>query len=93
MTGPERGGPAAASLLELLRQNYKTNETEDLSLWDEDASSGEKLPDGYVRLSPIQPYQDAPGAANRRPPTALILCALILGVAVLGFILWRSILH
>lgn len=93
MTGPEREETAGLTLLEILRQNYKTDGLEDLSLWEEKEPAGEKLPDGYVRRSPVQPYRDAPGAAKRRPPTVLILCALILGVIAVGFILWRSILH
>ena len=81
------------SLLELLRRNYKTDGLEDLPLWDDEPPSGETLPDGYIRRSPVQTYRDGPAAGSRRPPVVLILLALILALILLGIILWRTILH
>lgn len=86
MTRSEPEASGALSLLELLRQSYKTDELEAFSPQEE--AAGTKLPDGYVRRSPVQPYADPPGGV-RRPLKALILCAAVLALALLGLILWR----
>ncbi len=52
MTATER--EEGVSLLELLQNRYKTDDSVTF-LREEDPVPGVKLPDGYVRLSPVQP--------------------------------------
>lgn len=65
----------APSLLEQLRQSYKTDETGGLHS-GEDKGSGVKLTDGYVRLSPVQPYTEGPGWRRKRILTIVLVCVI-----------------
>ena len=74
MTRPDRQDPQ--TLLEQLRQSYKTDEA-----WsafpEEKAAPREKLPDGYVRLSPVQPYLEGPGWRRKQILTIVLVCVIV----------------
>ena len=86
MTRPEQ--EETRSLLELLRQSYKTDEAGDWSLGEE-ASGDVKLPDGYVRLSPVQPYLEGPGWRRKRILTIVLICAAAAALVAVGILIWR----
>ena len=73
MTRPERED--SRSLLELLRLSYKTDEA-GACFQTEQTAPGVKLPDGYVRLSPEQPYREGPGWRRKRILRIVLLCAV-----------------
>lgn len=86
--GSNREASSALSLLELIRESYKTDEAEEPSPAEE-THARVKLSDGYVRQSPVQPYLEGPGYRERRQLTEAILCALMLVLAVAGFFIWK----
>lgn len=91
MTKSER--EEGLTLLELLRQRYKPDETVTLFQGEEESHPKETLSDGYVRRSPAQPYREDPNGKRKRPPTALILCAVVLAVVLAAILLWRFVLR
>ena len=93
MKRPERADAASVSLLEQLRQSYGMDGAENRSMQAEDLPSGEVLPDGYVRRSPVQPYSRRPGEIEKQLPAVPILCGLAAVLILLGIILWRFILR
>ena len=90
MTKSEREGPA--SLLEQLRQSYKTDRTETFSA-GEDTPPGMKLPDGYVRRSPVQTYREGPDYHKKQLIRTAILCVVAAAVIVIVIILCNKIFH
>ena len=90
MTRPEQ--EETRSLMEQLRQSYKTDETGDWSLREE-ASGDVKLPDGYVRLSPVQPYREGPGWRRKRILTIVLICAVAAALVAVGILIWKFGIH
>ena len=80
------------TLIEQLRQRYRTDETEVLFSGQE-AGSVVKLPDGYVRLTPVQPYREGPGWRRKRILTIVLICAVAAALAAVGILIWRHGLH
>ena len=90
MTRPERQD--SRTLLEQLRQSYKTDEPEELFSGQETAP-GVKLPDGYVRLSPVQPYLEGPGWRRKRILTIVLICAVAAALVAVGILIWKYGFH
>ena len=80
------------TLIEQLRQRYRTDENEVLFSGQE-AGSVVKLPDGYVRLTPVQPYQEGPGWRRKRILTVVLICAVAAALVAVGILIWRHGLH
>ena len=90
MTKPERED--GLNLLEMLRQSYKTDEAEGF-FPGENGSPGVKLPDGYVRLSPVQPYQEGPGWRRKRILTIVLVCAVAAALVAVVILIWKHGFH
>lgn len=90
MTATER--EEGVSLLELLRNSYKTDDSVTF-LREEDPLPGVKLPDGYVRLSPVQPYQEGPNYRRKRIRTAVILVLIAAALVVAAVILCLHVVN
>ena len=88
MARSERSEGPVLSLMEQLRESYKPDETEAASPGEE-TNSGVKLYDGYVRLSPVQPYVEGPYYREKRRRTALILCVVMLALAAAWVLVWK----
>lgn len=88
MARSERSEGPVLSLMEQLRESYKPDETATSSL-GEGTSSGVKLYDGYVRISPVQPYVEGPDYREKRRRTALILCVVMLALAATWVLVWH----
>ena len=93
MTGPERNPSGVMTLLEQLRQNYRADEGEDGFVQTENRSVREQLPDGYIRLTAVQPYRDRPESMPRRKRWIPVLCGLAVCLVLAGIILWRVLQH
>ena len=90
MTRPEQ--EETRSLMEQLRQSYKTDETGPFSSGEEE-SRVVKLPDGYVRLSPVQPYREGPGWRRKRILTIVLICAVAAALVAVGILIWKFGIH
>lgn len=80
------------SLLELLRQSYKTDEAADL-FSEQKTVPGVKLPDGYIRKSPVQPYRVGPGWRRKRILTIVLVCAVAAALVAVGILIWKHGIH
>ncbi len=90
MTATER--EEGVSLLEQLRNSYKTDDAETF-FREEESAPGVKLSDGYVRLSPVQPYLEGPGYRKRRILTAVILVLIAVALIAAAVILCRFVVN
>ena len=52
-----------------------------------------KLPDGYVRLSPVQPYREGPGWRRKRILTIVLICAVAAALVAVGILIWKFGIH
>ncbi len=90
MTRPE--WEAAPTLLEQLRQSYKTDESGLFSSGEEETRVV-RLPDGYVRLSPVQPYREGPGWRRKRILTIVAVCAVAAAIVAAVILIWKYGIH
>ena len=88
MTRSERSEGPVLSLMDQLRESYKSDETESFSPVEE-TSSGVRLYDGYIRRSPVQPYLEGPDYRRNRRLTILILLAVMIALAGAWFLVWK----
>ena len=92
MTGPERRDEKTLSLMEQLRQSYKTDGTATIPLENE-APPAFTLPDGYVRRTPVQPYVEEPGYRRKRILRIIYICAVAALLLAAGIVLWKYVFH
>ena len=78
--------------MEQLRQSYKTDEAAEVPLGNETLPRI-KLPDGYERRSPVQPYVEGPGYRKKRIRRIIIICVVAAVLVAAVIILWKFVLH